>query len=563
MNLPANQSIRISLFAPYNSQVALLGSWNNWKSQPMTQDDQGWWHADVKVPDGDYDYRFQVISKSSFLLDQSVEIADPRAVEIHLGDQPTASLVVRNGQRVQTTYQWQHDDVPLPANDALVIYELHVGDFGAHVDGENHHEGTFIDVIERLDHLQSLGINAIELMPCNQFPFDYSWGYNPITPFSVATQYGTPDDLCHLVDECHGRGMRVIHDGVYNHSAEDSPLSKIDYSYWYYQENPDPPELRYGPKFDYTHYDDHHDIFPARAYIRDALVSWVELFHIDGVRFDATQPINSFDALRLFHTEMLQKATEKPFYTIAENIPEDPAITGPDGPLDAAWHFGFGQQLTATLLGKEHDGSQPFDLAALARVLDPHGEGYSGAMNVVNYLDNHDRDHIFWTLSHTGNLSEEVALQRMRLGAALLLTAPGIPMVWMGQEFGQNSEKSLDPHPLDWQLLDDASHADLFHHYQQLIALRTSTPALQSNTFEQLYADEERGLFAFKRWDDAGGIVVVLANLEPTFGGDVVIPNWPAGENWQECLNEYSPTLTDGALHDSLGESEVKIYRNG
>ena len=86
---------------------------------------------------------------------------------------------------------------------------------------------------------------------------------------------------------------------------------------------------------------------------------------------------------------------------------------------------------------------------------------------------------------------------------------------------------------------------------------------MQSNTFEQLYADEERGLFAFKRWDDAGGIVVVLANLEPTFGGDVVIPNWPAGENWQECLNEYSPTLTDGALHDSLGESEVKIYRNG
>ncbi len=554
--------VEFRLFAPYNEQVALIGTFNNWQPQPMTKEDTGWWKISLPLQDGDYTYKFQVKSLSFFQVGQTVDVADPCAVQISLDVAENACLTVKNGKRVNTSYQWKNDDKPLPANDSLVVYELHVGDFsgGPGDDTDGKPKGKFQNVIEKLDYLAGLGINAIELMPCNEFPGERSWGYNPRNIYAVENDYGTPDDLCRLVDECHGRGIRVIHDGVYNHSEEKAPLTQIDYTYWYYKDNPDEPANRFGPKFDYEHYDENLKIFPARQHVRDAILFWIDQFHIDGIRFDATYLIKHFDFLDWLHAEIFQHIKVKPFYTIAENIPQDPAIAGPNGPLDGAWHENFMQQLTATILGTEHNGRQPFDLDALVTVLDPQKEGFLGAFNVVNYIDNHDHDRINYQLGAAANTFGDAAFRRLKLGASMLLTAPGIPMLWMGQEWGEALAKTTDWERISWALLENPQNADLQRYYAGLIYLRKSTRALQSNTFEEVFADPERSILAYKRWDDGGGVVVVLLNLKDTFAGDVQIPNWPGDGKWHEYHNNYDVEVQGGVLNDSLAESGAKIY---
>jgi 1,4-alpha-glucan branching enzyme len=552
--------VEFTLFAPYNEYVALTGSWNGWERIPMTKDERGWWRVSVPLADGDYEYKFVVKSLSYFMAGQEAQIADPRAVQLTENFE-NACLKVRNGQRAFTTYQWQHDDVRLPANDALVIYEMHIGDFtGGPGDDQSGRKGRFVDAIEKLDYLVGLGVNVIELMPCNEFPTPRSWGYNPTSIFAVENTYGTPDDLCRLVDECHARGIRVIHDGVYNHSEDNAPLTRIDYTYWYYRENADEPYNRFGPKFDYEHHDDNLDVWPARQHVRDAILFWIDHFHIDGVRFDATYLSKHYDFLDWLHGEIFKDVTGKPFYTIAENIPQDPTIAGPDGPLDAAWHESFYQQMMSTILGIARDGREPYSIEGIAHVLDPRRDGFGGAFNVVNYIDNHDHERVMWELGQTAKLFDAPAFRRIKLGAALLLTAPGVPMIYMGQEFGESAAKTTDWQKIDWSLLQNQTNADLMRYYAGLIGLRTHTPALQSNTFEMIFADAGRSIFAFKRWDNSGGIAVVVANLNDDYEGAVEIGNWPVDGMWHEHVYNYDVQVQGGVLKDSLAQSEVKIF---
>ncbi len=556
-----NNGVEFKLFAPYNDEVALIGSWNNWQRIPMTKDDKGWWHTAVPLQDGEYLYKFAVKSKSYFMVDQWAEIADPRADSLTMDFPESACLTVRNGQRTATTYQWQHDDKPLPANDALVIYEMHVGDFsgGPGDDKDGKPKGRFQNVIDKLDYLASLGINAIELMPVNEFPGERSWGYNPRSIFAVENNYGTPDDLCRLVDECHARGIRVIHDGVYNHSEENAPLTRIDYTYWYYRDNPDEPYNRFGPKFDYGHYDENLQVWPARQHVRDAILFWIDAFHIDGVRFDATYLIKHHDFLSWLHSEIFQHIKHKPFYTIAENIPQDPTVAGPNGPLDAAWHENFYHQLMATVIGSPRDGCEPYDMDGLVRVMDPRDDGFSGAFNVVNYIDNHDHERAMWELGKA-NIFDDAAFRRLKLGAGLLLTAAGIPMMYMGNEFAESAPKTTDWQRIDWSLLQNKRNTDLRNFYAGLIYLRKTNRALQSNTFDAISKDEARGIFAYKRWEDAGGIVVVVANLKDQYAGAIEVGNWPGDGKWHEYHNNYDIEVQGGILKDSLAESEVKVY---
>lgn len=552
--------IEFKLFAPYNEFVALIGSWNNWQKIDMQKGDDGFWRTHVPLPDGDYTYKFTVKSKSFFMVDQWASVTDPCVAQVTRDADENACLTVKNGQRIITSHVWQHDDVPLPANDQLVIYELHVGDFsGGPGDDQHGPKGRFQDVLDKLDYLSSLGINAIELMPCNEFPFERSWGYNPRSLFAVENNYGTPDDLCRLVDECHARGIRVIHDGVYNHTQDEAPLTKIDYTYWYHRENPDEPYNRFGPKFDYQHYDENLGLWPARQHVLEAVNFWIEHFHIDGIRFDATYLISHYEFLGWLNSEVRKLTGMKPFYTIAENLPQDSSITGPNGPLDAAWHETFSHQLTATILGTGHEGSDPYSIDGLIRVLDPRNDGFSGSFNVVNYIDNHDKERVMWRLGQR-NIFDAAAFRRNKLGAALLLTAPGIPMVWMGQEFAESDPKTTDWQRLDWSLLQNPNNKDLMHFYSGLIHLRKNTPALCGNTFEVFFRDDQRGIIGFKRWDAAGGIVVVLANLKDSFAGEVQVGGWPGDGTWHEYRNNYDVQVSSGVLHDTLAESEVKIY---
>jgi 1,4-alpha-glucan branching enzyme len=559
-------NIEFKLFAPYNEEVALVGTWNNWQPLPMTQDTKGVWHIVVPLSDGGYQYKFRVKSKSYFLLEQQVEVSDPCGYQITLDDKENSILLVRDGKRVITPYTWKHDNIALPNNDSLVIYEMHVGDFSGGPGDESkptqRKKGRFLDVIAKLDYLSSLGINAIEMMPCQEFPGERSWGYNPRSLFAIENSYGTPDDLCHLIDECHARGMRFIMDAVYNHSDSEAPLTKINYEYWYYKNNPDPDYMQWGPKFDYNHFDERLGIWPARQYVLDSLLFWIDTFHIDGVRLDATAAINNFEFLGQLHAAAFNKLGGiKPFYMIAENIPQNPAIAGPKGPVDAAWHENFGFQIRTTILGIDYEGRQPYNLDALINVLDPRCEGFGGAINVVNYIDNHDQDRILWQLGEHAKTFDAAAFRRNKLGIALLLTAPGVPMIWMGQEFGESAPKTIDYQPIDWALLQNPTNADLMHYYSGLINLRKETSALQGNTFEVILKEADRHLLGFKRWNAKGNLVVVVANLQDKFAGEFTLGNCGLEDgDWHEYIYNYDVHIQNGNLKDSLAESEVKIF---
>jgi 1,4-alpha-glucan branching enzyme len=557
-------TIDLGLLAPYNEEVALISSWNNWQREPMTKGADGWWRISPRPGDGEHFYKFAVKSKSPFAMNQWIDIFDPYGLSITNDEHERTVLRVKNGRQVWIDYDWKHDDKPLPTNDQLIIYELHVGDFsgGRGDKGSPRVKGHFRGVIEKLDYLTDLGINALELMPVKEFP-GKSWGYNLRSLFAVDSSYGSPADLCRLIDKCHARGIRVIIDGVYNHAEADCPLAKIDYEYWFYKENPDPQSMQWGPKYNFEHYDEHLKIFPARKYVIESIRDWVTHFHIDGIRFDATRAINNYDVMREF-TDMAFKtiAGRKPFITVAEHIPEDPAICGyPKGPMVSAWHETFAKQLQAIGTRHERDGEQPWDLDALSQKMSPTTNGYGTGNHIVNYIGSHDQVRILRQIADESLTFGEAAFRRVKLATALLLTSPGIPMIWMGQEMGAANPKTLDPQPIDWALLANKDNKDLQKYTARLIKLRRDTPALSSDHFEVVLKDKERHLFGYKRWNDAGGIVVVVANLNDAPAGAFTIAGAGIEDGtWHEHVFNYDTRVEGGALKGDLGPSEAKVF---
>ena len=564
---PHLKGVELALFAPYNEFVQLIGDWNDFEPIEMRRSDDGWWRTRVELPDGDYLYKFRIRSKSYFAMDQTLDVFDPYAMSITNDGKENTVLRIRNGKRLDVAYAWRHDHKPLPENRDLVIYELHVGDFtGGHGDrgpGGEYEKGQFKHVIEKLDYLRELGINCIELLPVKEFP-GKGWGYTLRSLFAVENSYGSPEDLCRLVDEAHARGMRVIIDGVYNHADADSPLAKIAYDYWFHNPNPDPDYMQWGPKFNYSHFDSNLGLFPARKYVIESIQFWVETFHIDGIRFDATRAIRDFDIMRELADSAYDRIGRiKPFITVAEHVPEDPAITGRPGrgPMDAAWHDWLARMLQAVIMGKEVDGNHPADLEALGARLDPSKNGYGQAAAMVNFIGNHDFHRILHLLGNDAKVFDEAAFRRVKLGTALLLTSPGLPMLWMGQEFGFSSEKSLEPRPLDWSLLKHDRNRDLLDFHKRLIRARHEIDALRADSFQIVLLDPRRMLFGFKRWTDGGSVAVVVVNLRDEPAGNFEIRDVGLEDGtWREVIGEYPATVESGALRDKLDRSEAKVF---
>lgn len=543
-------SIEFSLFAPYNSKAMLIGSFADWKEQPMKKGNDGYFCTHVELEDGTYEYKFRVQSKSYFMEpDTWVDAIDPCATDINEVAQ-NSIVRIKDGKRIVDTYVWQHDDQPLPQNDEIVIYELLVRDFSGGED-DSYPRGQFQHVVEKLDYLQELGINAIELLPVQECPGEEGWGYNLRHYFAVESGYGSSQDLKHLIDECHARGIRVILDMLFNHSEAECPLTQIDYDYWYRREAKD-PNFNWGPEFDYHHYDDHLNIVPAREYALQVIRYWISEYHVDGFRYDAVKQIDDHDLMRRLANAAQKTAQMKPFYNIGERIPESPEITNPDGPLDGCWHDSFCHTLTNYLCGDE------FDLNQLKDAIDGKRTGYLGTVNVINYITNHDHDHFMAQLAER-EIFGQSAFKRAKLGAALLMTAMGVPMIWMGEEFGAYRQKSLETSKIDWTLLNNDRNRDLFEYYRGLISLRTTNHALRSNHIEFFYEDAAAKVFAFVRWNDEGSQVVVVVNFSDQYLADYTITNVPQDGQWHEWTRDYDVDIYDGNWVTDLPEYEAQV----
>jgi 1,4-alpha-glucan branching enzyme len=534
------------LFAPYNKAAMLIGSFSDWNEIPMQKGDDGYFRVKVELEDGIYQYKFRVQSKSWFLKpNQWVEMNDPYMTEMH-PETENGIVHVKAGQQVRDTYAWKYDDQPLPENYELVMYEMHVADF---LSGDIEDYQKFQKITKKLDYLVELGIDAIELMPITEFAGDYRWGYLVRYYFAPESSYGTPEDLKYLIDECHARGIRVIMDGIYNHTDDKCPLLYIDRDYWYYHDKhyPEDPANYWGPEFNYDHYDENLDIKPAWKFFGDVVRYWISEYHIDGIRYDAVRQLANYEFFDWLIQEANQAAGGKPFYHIAEHIPDSSDIVKPNGVFDACWHESFRFFLKDALLGE-------LNLEKLKESLNIKQQGYLGVTSAINYLATHDREHLLVELGDRG-IFDEAAFERVKLGVVLQMTAPGIPLIWMGDEFGQATHKATmtdQPNPLDWSLLENELNRDLFNFYRHAIALRKSQSALQTDDIEFFHEAPDNQVFAFVRWHEAGNQVVVIANFSDQSFEDYEIAHFPKDGRWQDWFNDRDIEVTDGSIQIPL-----------
>lgn len=392
-------------------------------------------------------------------------------------------------------------------------------------------------------------------MPVTEYAGNYSWGYLVRYYFASEFSYGHTEDLKQLIDECHARGIRVIMDGIYNHSDDKSPLMLIDRDYWYYHDrhHPDQPQDYWGPEFNYEHYDGNLDIRPAWKFIGDVVRFWTQEYHIDGIRYDAARQIDDYDFLYWITQEAKQTAGPKPFYNIAEHIPEKSDITAPQGPMEGCWHESF------RVFVVEHTCDDNFDLGRLKQALDAKQQGFADVTSVVNYVATHDRNHLMAELGDRGVFAT-AAFKRVELAAVLLMTAVGVPMIWMGEEFGQFRHKVTNqPSKLDWSLLENQPNRNLFEYYKGLIALRKQNPALQTANIEFFHENPDGKVLAYVRWNDEGSRVIVVANFSNQYLAGYQVPHFPANGAWHEWTRDYDIRSEHNQLVINLAEYEAQV----
>jgi maltooligosyltrehalose trehalohydrolase len=350
------------------------------------------------------------------------------------------SEVVDHGRYKWNDVSWKG----VPFND-LIIYEIHVGTFSA--------EGTFEAIIPALHEIAETGINAIEIMPVSQFPGDRNWGYDGVYPYAVQNSYGGPEALKKLIDACHSEGIAVILDVVYNHvGPEGNYLSRFGP---YFTENYHVP---WGAAVNYdSEYSD-----GVRDYFSENVIHWFLNYHLDGIRIDAIHMM--FDSGAVNFWELVQKKVKKAeqqsgrkFYLIAECDFNSPRITrSPEtGGLgfDGQWLDDFHHSLYVLL---DKDGKSRYeDFGRIEQLAKAYKEGF---VHSGEYVSFRKRKHgassagipgdrfIVFNQNHDqiGNrvngerLSQLVDHEHMMVASAALLMAPYIPMLFMGEEYGED-----------------------------------------------------------------------------------------------------------------------------
>ncbi len=342
-------------------------------------------------------------------------------------------------------FSWSDTGWKGPSRQGLVIYELHVGTFTS--------QGTWRAAVDRLDALTDLGITMIEMMPVNEFPGRFGWGYDGVNLFAPTRLYGEPDDLRAFVDAAHARGLAVILDVVYNHFGPDGCfLDRFAADYFARQ------DTEWGRAINFDGPQSEH----VRAFFVQNAAYWIRDFHFDGLRIDATHAIHDSSSPHIVAevaAAARQAAGSRPVYLVAENEPQHSEIARPvdrggDG-LDALWNDDYHHTALVALTGRreayytDYLGSAQELVSALTWGFLYQGQRYAWqdqarghpALDLppwafVVFLENHDQ--VANTLGGE-RLHQLTSPAKFRALTALTLLAPATPMLFQGQEFGATS----------------------------------------------------------------------------------------------------------------------------
>jgi 1,4-alpha-glucan branching enzyme len=512
-----------SVWAPHSDAVMLRGDFGQ---VAMTRGAGNVWSAMAPGAAGGMRYHFDVSFDGGVF-----RRTDPRARQV---DPVTKDGVLYDG----AAYAWQSPPFTPPARSEQIVYELHVGTFNV---GDGGYPATYRSVGEKLDYLAALGVNMIELLPISEFTSTTSWGYNPSELFAVESSYGTPDDFKALVDAAHARGIGVIIDVVHNHYSDGPYLRCWDgdclgakgiYFYTDNRENTD-----WGPRPDFGRPQ-------IRDYVADNAVMWISEYRCDGLRWDSTSNIRaaangSIQIPDGFH--LLQRANdavhalEPGAIEIAEDWANDPNMSRPSNNggagFDSQWDPFVHDINGAVRAASDGQRSMATVKNALLRMYNGH------ASERVVFTESHDevangqqRIPAMIDPMDPGSLK---ARKLSTLGASMVFTAPGVPMLFMGQEMLMDGWFS-DTRPLDWSKA--AQYPGIVQLYTDLAHLRRSAPGLSGDGIAVHHVNEPAKVIAWRRWKNGGDDVVVIANFSAKVFDQYDI-GFPSGGTWHVAFN--------------------------
>ncbi|HVN78832.1 MAG TPA: alpha-amylase family glycosyl hydrolase [Terriglobia bacterium] len=521
--IPGAKGATFRVWAPHAEKVYVTGTFNGWSktSAPLVNEQNGYWSTDVSEAKVGDEYRYLIHTPAAWNLPPLSRI-DPYARKV------TSSIgngIIYDPQ----AFDWGDAAFTIASWNELVIYEMHIGTF--HVE-ERGRPGTLDSAIEKLPYLHQLGINAVEVMPVAEFAGDFSWGYNPAHPFAVAGIYGGPDALKRFVKAAHEQGIAVIADVVYNHFGP-SDLDLWRFDGW--SENEKGGIYFYNDRRSQTPWGETRPDYgrdEVRQYLRDNALMWLEEYHADGLRWDAVTYIKNIEGnegnpandipegwslMQWINVEIQERFPGK--ISIAEDLKNNVWVnkdTGAGGAgFSAQWDSEFVHPIRQAVIARDDNLR---DLGAVSRAIGHRYE--SDAFERVIYTESHDE-----VANGRARVPEEIwpgkvdswfSKKRSTLGAALVLTSPGIPMLFQGQELLED-RWFQDKDPIDWSRAEDehgilGMYRDLISHRRNLSGV---TRGLCGQNIHIYHFDDEAKLIAFHRWDKQGPTdsVVVVVNM--------------------------------------------------
>jgi glycosidase len=585
-------SVTLVLRAPGKNKAIVIGDFNNWIQNIN--------YLMNKTPDGKFFWlRIHPLSAGTeyayqYIVDDSIKIADPYAEKIldPSNDQYITSTTYPNlksypaGQTgivsvlrtAEPIYNWTVNNFAKPDKRNLVIYELLVRDFVAAHDWKT--------ITDSLDYLKTLGINAIEVMPFNEFEGNNSWGYNPDFYFAPDKYYGTKTSLKTFIDSCHRKGIAVIMDIVLNHTYGPSPLKLLYYNSatgkpaannpWYNQVAPH--AFGFGDDFN-------HESADTKYFFGRVLQHWISNYKIDGYRFDFSKGLtqkpssndagfSAYDASRIANIMGYYnaiKAVDANAYVILEHFCDNTEEKELADSGMLLWGNLNNSYMQASM-GWPDQWDFSWGLYTARGWTKPH---------LVTYMESHDEERVTFKNIKYGNSAGSynvkdtaTALKRMELNAAFLFTIPGPKMIWefgeLGYDYsrcylstngeGGDCDKKTGPKPIRWEYTNDARRKSVYNTYSSLINLR----------FHPWYKDAfvtgtiDKNLSGSTKWikvssGDTSHLLVV-GNFDVT--SQIATVTFQSAGTWFDYLNNQTFTTTGAAQSIQLVPGEFHVYVN-
>ncbi|MDQ3064877.1 MAG: alpha-amylase family glycosyl hydrolase [bacterium] len=551
------------VWAPFATGVSVTGTFNNWDKTGLESENDGYWFGFVAGAQAGQEYKYVIHTDNGELFKN-----DPRSLQL--------TTTAGNSVLTDTTFDWEGDDFAAPPQHKTVIYELHIGTFFR---PDLSVQGTFASATEKLDYLQKLGINMIEIMPINSMPQDRGWGYAPNYIYAIESLYGGRHQFLEFVKAAHKRGIGITLDVVYNHFGPGEGLDLWQFDGWS-QDNKGGiyfyNDWRSSTPWGETRPD--YGRLEVQQYILDNVKMWLHDCHIDGLRLDSTiflrnvaghnnDPSNDIQEgwWLMQNINRLAHKIKPNALVIAEDSSGNEFITKTteqDGAgFSAQWEVTFPNVLRQAM-NAVNDNDR--NLTAICDILT---QNYNGdAFQRVVYSDSHDTD-----ANGSRRLNEEIspgqadnviARKRTLVAAAIVLTTPGIPMLFQGQEFMQDGYFN-DWQALEWERANKFSGIVSAH--CDLINLRLNThlnsAGLSGHSLKILHLDDSNKVLAYHRWDKGGpgdDVIVVINFSNQKLEGYLLA--FPREGNWHVRFNSswqgYSPDFKQS------GTTELSV-KNG